>query len=128
MSQKILVVDDNKMVAETLCAVFASAGYIATYALSGEEAITKVEGFRPHLLVCDIVMPGLNGFETALRVKELSPECRLLLLSGQAVTAQITENFAQIFKDRGLSLEVLAKPVDPPELLRKVGNALSESA
>jgi CheY-like chemotaxis protein len=122
---KFLVVDDDKMVAETLCTIFVSAGYIATHAPSGQEAIARVESFRPNLLVCDIVMPGLNGFETALRVKELCPECLLLFLSGQALTVEIAESFGQIFNDRGFSFELLAKPVYPDELLRRVRNALS---
>jgi CheY-like chemotaxis protein len=125
MAHRILVVEDDKAVAETLRAVFASEGYLATCAHSGEEAIARAGSFLPNLLVCDVIMSGLNGFETALRVKELCPECALLLLSGHSVAAQIAERFTPTFRDRGFLFELLAKPISPDELLDRVKNALS---
>ena len=124
MVSKILVVDDERSIAETMRDIFRSAGYMAMCAFSGDEAIAKAADLCPDLLLSDVMMPGMNGFEVALQVKQICPECRLLLFSGQIATALLAQGFVQTFTESGYRYELLAKPLHPTELIRRVEDAL----
>jgi CheY-like chemotaxis protein len=119
MSGRILVVDDELPIVETLRLILEMSGYSVCTAVSGIQAIAKAEEGCPDLLLSDVMMPGLNGFETALRIKKHCPGCRLLFFSGYSGTPEmlyLNENL----KDRGYEFEVLAKPLHPSLLLEKV--------
>jgi len=124
MSSKILVVDDEHIIAETVRYIFSAHGYVAECASSGEEAIAMAEELAPDLLLSDVMMRGLNGFETALQVKQLCPECRLLFFSADAGTEALAQTFEKIFADRGYRYEMLPKPMHPSTLLLTVEKAL----
>lgn len=124
MGRRILVVDDERSIAETLCRMLETSGYVAVCACSGREALAKAEDFRPDLLLSDVMMPGLDGFETGLLVKKVCPECRLLFFSGSSTIPRTAMRLA----DRKYRFEVLEKPVPPALLLDKVNAALSAAA
>lgn len=128
MVSKILVVDDEQPIAETMRDIFKSRGYEAFCAYSGRDAVSQAAHLRPDVLVSDVMMPGLNGFEVALQVKELCPGCRLILFTGQIGSAVIAEGFAKTFSERGYCFELLAKPLHPSELIGKVEQALQRPA
>ena len=88
MTIKILVVDDEHSIADSVVEIIHGAGYEAMAAYSGADALAKVPEFCPNILLTDVLMPGQNGFDLALEVKRLCPDARLLLFSGQASTAQ----------------------------------------
>src|SRR5262249_27624529 len=117
------VVDDEPAIVESLCMVLEAHGYHATGANSGEEAIAVAADLCPHLLLSDIMMPGLNGFETALRIKELCPDCRLLFFSGYAQKPGIADEM----RKSGHRFELLSKPMPPAALLQKIEAALADS-
>lgn len=125
MASKILVVDDEQPIAETMRDIFASVGYQALCAYSGHEALAHAADFCPDVLVSDVMMPGMNGFEVALEVKEICPECRLILFSGQVASRLVAEGFTETFAELGYHYELLAKPLHPTELIHKVREALS---
>jgi CheY-like chemotaxis protein len=124
MVSKILVVDDERSIAETMRDIFQSVGYRADCAYSGDEAIAKAADLCPDVLLSDVMMPGMNGFEVALQVKQLCPECRLMLFSGQIATALLAQGFVQTFTASGYHYELLSKPLHPSELIRRVQDAL----
>lgn len=124
MVSKILVVDDERSIAETMRDIFASAGYAADCAFSGDEAITKAGALRPDVLLSDVMMPGKNGFEVALQVKQLCPECRLILFSGQVATTVVAQGFSKTFAERGYHYDLLSKPLHPSEIIQKVREVL----
>ncbi len=66
----------------------------------------------PDLLISDIMMPFLSGIELATQVKEICPNCKVLLVSGQVLTGDSLKN--------GQRFEFLSKPVHPLEMLRKI--------
>jgi CheY-like chemotaxis protein len=65
----VLVVDDNRDVADTLARVIKSYGCETMAVYSGEEAIRATGSFRPDLVMMDIGMPGLDGYETVKRIR-----------------------------------------------------------
>jgi CheY-like chemotaxis protein len=124
MPAKILVVDDEHAIADSVQEILSSAGYSATCSYSGFEAIGQARQFCPDILLCDVLMPGLNGFEAALEIKKVCPACRLLLFSGQAATAELAQRFVDVFRARGFRFELLPKPLHPEALLSRIEDSL----
>ena len=114
--RKIVVIDDEKRIADTLALILRSNGYMAEVAYDGTSGLATCSEFRPHLVISDVVMPGMNGIEVAIEIRRQFPNCKILLYSGQAATAQMMEEA----RSRGHDFELLAKPVHPVQLLEKV--------
>ena len=114
--KRVLVVDDERVIADTLTAIFDKAGYEAMAAYDGMTALLQCESFLPELVVTDVSMPGMNGIEMAILVTQRYPECRILLFSGQASTVNLLEEA----RTKGYDFELLTKPVHPKELLAKI--------
>ena len=70
MAYKLLVVDDNKDVVETLQRRLTKEGYEVSAAYDGEEALQKVKAVDPDIILLDLMMPKLNGFEVLKEVRE----------------------------------------------------------
>ncbi len=113
---RILVIDDEKRIADTLALILRSAGYIAEVAYDGASGLAACIEFHPRLVISDVVMPGMSGIEAAIEIKRRFPTCGILLYSGQAATAQMMEEA----KSQGHEFELLAKPVHPVQLLERV--------
>jgi len=122
---KILIVDDEATIVESLAEILESAGYQVTTATSGGEAINKDKQVSPEVLLSDVLMPAMNGFDLALRIKEAFPSCRLLLFSGQASIAQLAQKAIQSFTRKGYHFELLPKPLHPDALLKKLEESLT---
>jgi CheY-like chemotaxis protein len=112
----IVVVDDEKRIADTLALILDSKGYSAEAAHDGESALEICRQRIPDLVLSDVVMPGMNGIDLAIAVRQQFPDCYILLFSGQADTAEILEDA----KRRGYNFELLAKPLHPEELLTRI--------
>ena len=69
MSARILIVDDNEVNVELLVAVFASEHYVVSTATDGFEALAKIAAEKPDIVLLDVMMPGLDGFEVCRRIK-----------------------------------------------------------
>lgn len=121
MKPWVLVVDDEPSIVATVCAILEAYGYSAVGVTSGAEAIAKATASCPDLLLSDVMMPGLNGFETGLQVKKVCPHCRLLFFTGYAEVSGLADGL----KSNGLAFEVLSKPMHPAALVDKVKAALS---
>lgn len=109
----ILVVDDQRMIADTTTMVLNQAGFRAECAYSGESALEMALSLKPDYLLTDIVMPGMNGVDLAVCVHTQLPATLIVLLSGQA---GITDLLRQA-KDGGYEFNLLAKPIHPEKLL-----------
>jgi DNA-binding response OmpR family regulator len=114
--RKIVVIDDEKRIADTLALILRSNGYMAEVAYDGPSGLATCSEIRPQLVICDVVMPGMSGIEVAIELRRQFPNCKILLYSGQAATAQMMEEA----RSRGHNFELLAKPVHPVQLLEKV--------
>ena len=112
----IFVVDDEQCIADTLAAILNHAGYRASPAYDAQMALSLCETSLPDLVISDVVMPGINGIEMAIQIKQRYPSCQILLFSGLAATADLLEKA----RCQGYHFELLAKPVHPADLLEKV--------
>lgn len=121
---KILVVDDERAIVSTLSAIFESLGYETATASSGEEEIQVASSFQPECIVSDVKMGRINGIEAAMEVLSRLPQCRVLLMSGDAPCLDLLSNALA----KGQNFEVLQKPVPMSELLTRVSQLLSDSA
>ncbi len=113
---KVLVVDDEQVIADTLAKILDINGYDASAVYSGLAAIDSARELRPDLIISDVIMQDMDGIEAAIHIREFLPSCKILLFSGQAATADLLENA----RSQGHDFEILAKPVHPSELLAKL--------
>ena len=111
---RILVVDDEKVIADTIVQILNHNGFIAEAAYGGEEAIEKARRHCPELVLSDVLMPKIDGVETGIAIRELCPDTRIILFSGQAATVEILSRA----RDRGHTFELLPKPIHPTQLIK----------
>lgn len=116
---QVLVVDDAKLVADTLTQILNQNGFQAVAAYSGEEALQLASVQHFDHLVSDVVMDGMNGIEAAISVCSLLPKCTILLMSGNNDTARLLCEA----EERGHSFDILAKPVHPLLVIDKLRNS-----
>lgn len=119
--RRVFVVDDEPVIAGTLVEILRRDGYDAIPFISAEDAITSAKNLPPDLLLSDVVMPGMSGLKLALHFKQVYPDCRILLLSGQAATLDLL----QAARLRGYDFEILAKPIHPRDLLKRIMDCVS---
>ncbi|RXH53990.1 response regulator [Granulicella sibirica] len=113
---KVIVADDEQIIADSLTLILNRSGFEARAVYSGEAAIEILGNFRPDVLISDVVMNGITGVEAAIAIRTLRPDCKVLLFSGQAATADLLYGA----RAQGYDFEMIAKPVHPTELLAKL--------
>ena len=112
----VFVVNDEVVIAQTLSIILNRAGFEATPFSHPQDAVAARPELLPDLLISDVVMPGMTGVDLAIHFREAQPDCKILLFSGQAATA----DFLEQARTRGYDFEVLSKPVHPADLLAKI--------
>jgi CheY-like chemotaxis protein len=113
---KVLVADDEKVIADTLAIILNQNGFDASAVYTGTAAVERARSVRPDLIISDVIMPDMNGIDAAIKIRAFHPTCKILLFSGQAATADLLETARQ----QGHEFEILAKPVHPQDLLAKL--------
>ncbi|MDC4226822.1 MAG: response regulator [Candidatus Manganitrophus sp.] len=122
MSKRVLIVDDNQDAIHILSAVLKRGGYAVSVAKNGAEAVEMVRQEHPALILLDIMMPKMDGFEVCQEIKG-SPETRNIPI------LMITARKDPESRKRGLEVgasEYLVKPIHPAEVLRKVQEYLGD--
>lgn len=116
--RKLLLVDDDPSLLETLGDFLTFEGYEVLCAVSGEDALVKMRSFQPDLIILDMGMPGMGGIGFLDRIT--NPDGRtlypVLVLTARA-------SMAEYFADKQIA-GFIAKPCDPPDLLLEVGRIL----
>lgn len=112
----VFVVDDEPVIAQTLAIILKQAGFDAIAFDHPEKAIAASEQTPPDLLISDVMMPGMTGVELAIHFREAYPDCKVLLFSGQAATADLLAEA----REKGYDFDLLSKPVHPADLLAKL--------
>ena len=113
---KVLVVDDERVIADTLAMILNQSGFDARAVYSGEKAVEMASTFAPDMLITDVIMADLNGIDAAIMIRAIVPKIKMLLFSGQAATADLLEKA----RAKGYEFEILAKPVHPQDLLSRL--------
>lgn len=128
MPPLIMVIDDNPEVTQVLSLLFRSKGYAVKSSLGGEEALTAMETDCPDLIICDIMMPGMNGFDVFQRVRSHArwrtiPFVFLTALSDSQTRLSSTELGAEAFLTKPFNMQELLSVV--AGLLRRAGELQS---
>jgi len=117
---KIIVIDDESLIAETVVEILNEQGFEAVPVSSGASAIELAKTVRPAIVLSDVIMPGLNGIETGIKIREIVPNCRVILFSGQAATVDLLEKA----REQGHRFDILAKPIKPEHLISIIRSSL----
>jgi DNA-binding response OmpR family regulator len=122
---RVLVIDDENVIAETLAIIFSNEGYETRAVQPAEAALAllKTEEWVPQLAIVDVQLPGMNGIDLAIKLKTQHPEVRVCLVSGRDATVHLLE----VAQQQGHSLDVIAKPVHPTVLLEMASSLLSDA-
>jgi len=120
MSSKILIADDNEPNIELLDAYLSGCDYIIETAKDGAETLEKVKSFAPDLILLDIMMPKLSGFEVCEKLKNDPQTQGIMILM---VTALSELGDIERAVNAGCD-DYLSKPVNKFELLKRVDNML----
>jgi CheY-like chemotaxis protein len=115
---KIIVVDDEPIIADTLVNILAGEGHDALAVSQGDSAVKWAKMMLPDAVISDVIMPGMDGVETAKAIMKFLPTCRIILFSGQAASVDLLSKA----RAEGYEFEVLAKPINPEKLLEKLNN------
>jgi DNA-binding NtrC family response regulator len=111
--KRVLIVDDESVIADSLAIIFSNEGYDGRAVYSGEQALQLFSEWVADLAIIDVRLPGMNGIDLAIRLKEQYPECKVAMFAGQAATSDLAASARQI----GHSLDILEKPIHPTALL-----------
>ena len=115
---KVLVIDDDKSVADTLAMVLDFSGFDASAVYSGEQALELVRRSPYDHVVTDVMMEPMDGIQAAIAIQAIHPECMILLMSGNERTAQLLADAV----NNGFNFDILAKPVHPSIILERLRN------
>ncbi len=117
---KILIADDEAVIADTLALILNQSGFVAAAVPNGQAAVRLAADWSPDILLTDLVMPRLNGFEAAKRICARHPRCRVFLLSAQLPARELLEDPCAEF----YGFQFLAKPIHPSLLLGRLRASL----
>lgn len=114
--KSVLVVDDEKLIADTMTEILKRSGFDAVCAYDGRSALELAIQVSPDFVVTDVVMPHMNGVQLAIAIRNALPAAEIILLSGQAGIMDIVERGRR----EGYLFELIAKPVHPEKLLQRL--------
>ena len=122
MEERILVVDDERVVREGLKMALEAAGYRVSLARNGEECLSRFADVRPHLVILDIMMPKMDGFETCIELRRRDSQVPIVFLTGKDAAADEVHALS-IGAD-----DFVSKGDDPVVLLARIRRALNRAA
>jgi len=117
----LLVVDDEPLITETLSAILDSKGFAVLTAHDADEALEICALTPPELLITDVSMPVMNGFDLAVEVKSIASDCEVIFFTGHLNLAEMCTEMGELGND----CVMLLKPVHPADLLEKVSEVLA---
>jgi CheY-like chemotaxis protein len=113
---KILIVDDEKRIADTLSEILEMSGFHVATAYDGWDALEAAARFHPDYLLSDVLMPRMNGVDLAIAMRKMYPDAKILLFSGQAGISDILLAGHR----QGFEFELIAKPIHPLKLIERL--------
>lgn len=112
----VLVVDDERLIADSLVQILNMVGFDASSGYSGPQAIDRANTNAFDVLVTDVVMTEMTGIDAAIEIRKILPNCKVLLLSGNTRTSDMLKDAGE----RGHHFDILAKPVHPSEIIDRL--------
>lgn len=124
VKKKVLVVDDEKTLAELIMESLIILGdYSVERAFNGQEALEKYKSFLPDIVVMDVEMPIMDGYESSYHIKSFDPKAKILMLTGNPGDYRARKTIQE-----GIALTLLQKPVKLMELNRTISENLPACA
>ena len=117
-SPTVLIVDDEKLIVDTLAEILEGAGFHVVAAYDALTALGAANRFRPDYLLSDVLMPQMNGVELAIAIRKMHPAAKILLFSGQAGISEILLEGQR----QGFEFELIPKPIHPLKLIERLKN------
>lgn len=118
-----LVVDDERIVADSVAAILRTQGFAAIAAYDAGSALELARLIPPQLLISDVSMPGMNGFDLAVAITLECPDCKVLIFSGRAENADLLDS--PLYSKYDFSF--VSKPVHQTELLARASRLVQGS-
>ena len=121
MTKKVLIVDDEVNIVTALEFLLQRSGYEVMVAQNGDEALQRVESFAPDLVLLDVMMPRISGYEVCRRMRERADwkHIKIIMLSAKGREAEVSKGVSL-----GADLYV-TKPFSNNELVGKIGELLA---
>ena len=119
--KKILVIEDNAIVRNTVSRILQSAGYQVVTANDGVQGFETFRKEQPDLVISDIIMPEQEGIGTIRQILAEKPSAKIIAISGGGRIGNT--DFLQIARKMG-AVDALAKPFDPEDLLGRITTCL----
>jgi len=118
--KKVLIVDDEKSLSELIMESLMILGdYNVERANDGQEAIEKYKTFLPDIVVMDVEMPVMDGYESSHKIKSFDPNARILMLTGNPADFRARRTI-----EEGIALTLIQKPVKLMDLNRTISENL----
>ena len=117
--KRVLIVDDERAIADSLAFILNASGYQTEVAYSGEDAIELAAKLKPDVLISDVIMGGISGVEVAIYFSNYLPNCKIILISGNVLTAGLLELAGR----EGYKFPLLPKPIHPRTLISHLPSA-----
>jgi two-component system chemotaxis response regulator CheY len=110
--KKILIIDDSPFITMEIKEIVTEAGYeVVAHSRNGEDGIKKFDEFRPDIVTLDIIMPGIDGIETAREIRRIEPNAKIIMLSSLC-----DDETKHELKEAGLDI-IVEKPIEKKKLL-----------
>ena len=121
MAKKVLIADDELNIVTALEFLLQKSGYEVMAAPNGEEALKQIESFAPDLVLLDVMMPRISGYEVCRRMRERADwkHIKIIMLSAKGREAEVSKGVSL-----GADLYV-TKPFSNNELVGKIGELLA---
>ncbi|HEY2392682.1 MAG TPA: response regulator [Candidatus Angelobacter sp.] len=116
MTPRLMVVDSERVIADTLAIILRSRGYDCTVAYTGVHALQIARQLRPDLILMEVVMPGMHGTEAGRIILDEQPECKIVFL----VSSSSSEALLEELKQHGYTFGTLVMPAPPQDILKMV--------
>ena len=114
---RVLVVDDERIIADSLVLILRGRGFDSRAAYSGEDAVEQALAWNPHAVIADVVMGKMDGVALAIFLAKTLPSCKVLLMSGNIATERLLNESKKL----GHDFPIVAKPFNPDSILEFLG-------
>lgn len=121
MPHKILIIEDERIIADTLAIILSKRGFDCYVAYAAAEAVALAEKNCPDLILADISLPDTSGLNAVSAITVHCPECRVLLLTGRYSNLRAAREWV---RSHTIPARILIKPLLPPVLLQEVEELL----
>ena len=123
VAPKVLVVDDERIIAQTLALVLRQNGFDPTAETNPEKALERAEYWPPDSVLTDLVMPEMDGLQLAERICSKHPGCRVVILTAYHRTS---DEILETCRQEGRQFRWIPKPVHPLELVAALRSTLQK--